>query len=259
MSQRKCGFCKQIGHNRRSCPAFITSEYLCKIILKNDYGSIVRNVGWSSSCECHNCNQYRKYNVPTPEIACQIIKDQELAKELAKELEKKENEFPYITIKNEMRTPIYLYSSVVLQKLTKTIESEEEYTIKYDLPFYEDEIYNFIITDHYYGDSAVSYSAIDTEHVLKFITMKYGMKEIIIITSKELSKEDQWREAALKSQYLLSQLERLGATNNPNYEPIMDMVQDIEYPEYSEQDKERAGISSVFTNVHSITGINEVL
>jgi len=54
-------------------------------------------------------------------------------------------------------------------------------------------------------------------------------------------------------------LERLGATNNPNYEPIMDMVQDIEYPEHSEQDKERAGISSVFTNVHSTTGINEVL
>ena len=255
MSQRKCGFCKQIGHNRRSCPAFRTSEYLCKNILKNDSGSIVRNVGWSLSCECCNCNQYRKYNVPTPEIACQIVKDQELAKEL----EKKENEFPYVTIKNEMRTPIYLYSCCVLQKLKKTIEPSEEYTVKYDLPFDEHEIDNFIITDHYYGDFAVTYSVIDTEHVLKFITIEYGMKEIIEITSKELSKEDQWREAALKSQYLLSQLERLGATNNPNYEPIMDMVQDIEYPEHSEQDKERAGISSVFTNVHSTTGINEVL
>ena len=63
MSQRKCGFCKQIGHNRRSCPAFITSEYLCKIILKNDSGSIVRNVGWSSSCECYNCNNFDSLKV----------------------------------------------------------------------------------------------------------------------------------------------------------------------------------------------------
>ena len=76
-------------------------------------------------------------------------------------------------------------------------------------------------------------------------------------TSTESSKEDQWREAALKANYLLEQLQRLGVQNNPNYEPIMDMVQDIDFPEYSEQDKERAGISSAFTNVHMTTDIDE--
>ena len=63
--------------------------------------------------------------------------------------------------------------------------------------------------------------------------------------------------AALKSLFLLQQLQRFGVQNNPNYEPIMDMVQDIEFPDYSEQDKERSGISSTFTNVHETTDINE--
>ena len=87
--------------------------------------------------------------------------------------------------------------------------------------------------------------------------MEYGTNETITITANESSKEDQWREAALKANYLLEQLERLGVQNNPNYEPIMDMVQDIEFPEYSEQDKERVGVTSTFTNVYETTDINE--
>ena len=89
--------------------------------------------------------------------------------------------------------------------------------------------------------------------------MEYGTKDTITITSSESSKEDQWREAALKSQFLLQQLQRFGVQNNPNYEPIMDMIQDIEYPEHTEQDKERAGVTSEFTNVHETTGIDEPL
>ena len=128
--------------------------------------------------------------------------------------------------------------------------------INYKLPFEEDEVDNFTITDHDYGD-LINYSVIEPKHILKLITMEYGTKDTITITSSESSKEDQWREAALKSQYLLNQLERLGVSSNPNYEPIMDMVQDISFPEYSEQDKERAGISSNFTNIHETTGIND--
>tara|TARA_B100000900_G_scaffold412079_1_gene433129 strand:- start:857 stop:1504 length:648 start_codon:yes stop_codon:yes gene_type:complete len=60
---------------------------------------------------------------------------------------------------------------------------------------------------------------------------------------------DQWKECALKSIYLLQQLERLGATNNDNLEPIMDMVQDITIPEHTYQDKEIAGVPSVMTNL----------
>jgi len=258
---RRCGFCKQAGHDKRTCPAYKSTEYICESTLHNDRGSFTRNVGWwyrpsgdpfLTPCECNNCTEYIKYNLPTPEIACQIIKDQELAKEL----EKKENAFPHIIVKNETRTPIYIYYNSALHRLRKTLESNEQYTINYKLPFDEDEVDNFTITDHDYGDS-INYSVIEPKHMLKLLTMEYGTKETVTITSSESSKEDQWREAALKSQYLLNQLGRLGVSSNPNYEPIMDMVQDISFPEYGEQDKERAGVTSDFTNVHVTTGIND--
>ena len=254
---RQCGFCKQPGHDRRNCPAYKSTELLCNSTLHNDRGYITRNVGWwfrplLTPCECNNCKEYIKYNLPTPEIACQIIKDEELAKEL----EKKENQFPQIIVKNETRKPIYIYDNSALQRLRKSLESNEQHTIKYKLPFDEDEVENFTITDHDYGD-LVNYSEIEPKHILKLLTIEYGTKDTVTITSTESSKEDQWREAALKANYLLEQLERLGVQNNPNYEPIMDMVQDIDFPEYSEQDKERSGVTSAFTNIHETTGIDE--
>jgi len=259
MPTRNCGFCKQPGHDRRNCPAYKSSQLLCNSTLTNDRGSFIRDVGWwyhpsaaFIQCECNNCTEYVKYNLPTPEIACQIIKDEELAKDL----EKKENQFPQIIVKNETRKPIYIYWNDALQVLRKSVESNEQHTIKYKYPFDEDELMNYTITDHDYGDS-INYYEIEPKHILKLLTIEYGTKETVTITSTESSKEDQWREAALKANYLLEQLKRLGVQNNPNYEPIMDMVQDIDFPEYSEQDKERSGISSAFTNIHETTGIDE--
>ena len=255
MSVRKCGFCKLSGHNRVTCPAFISSEKPClKHMSLGDTGStILRSVGHGNGdCDCYNCKEYRKYNLPTPAIACQIVKDEEFAKEL----ETKEKQFPQIIVKNETRTPIYVYENFVDLWLEEAIEPNEHFTIKSNSPFKEDGLNNYTITDHDYGNS-INYSVIEPEHILKLLTMEYGTNETITITANESSKEDQWREAALKANYLLEQLGRLGAQNNPNYEPIMDMVQDIEFPEYSEQDKERSGISSTFTNVLETTAINE--
>ena len=255
---RRCGFCKQEGHDKRTCPAYKSTEYICESILHNDTGTYIRNVGWNKECECKNCLIYRKYNLPTPEIACQIIKDEEVAKEL----EKKENQFPQIIVKNETRTPIYIYNTLTSHWLDEALETNEQYTIQQEEPFEEpsdegnDKIIRFTITDHDYGNSP-SYSEIEPEHILKLLTLEYGTNETITIKANESSKEDQWREAALKANYLLEQLGRLGVSSNPNYEPIMDMVQDIPFPEYGEQDKERAGISSNFTNVHETTGVND--
>lgn len=58
-----------------------------------------------------------------------------------------------------------------------------------------------------------------------------------------------WRNASLKSMFLLGELIRLGAKNNETYDIILDMVQDIELPTFTEMDKEQAGVPSVFTNV----------
>lgn len=60
---------------------------------------------------------------------------------------------------------------------------------------------------------------------------------------------EKWKEAALKADFLIKQLKRLGIEKNENYNAIIDLHQDIVIPEHSERDKEIAGIPSTFTNV----------
>ena len=67
--------------------------------------------------------------------------------------------------------------------------------------------------------------------------------------TEKLSDEDKWRKAALKSRFLLTEMKRLGADNNPNLEPVLDLLQDIDYPIFSDIDKEHAGVPSALTNL----------
>jgi len=58
-----------------------------------------------------------------------------------------------------------------------------------------------------------------------------------------------WKNASLKSMYLLKELIRLGADNNDTYGMILDLIQDIKLPDFTEMDKEIAGVPSTFTNL----------
>lgn len=58
-----------------------------------------------------------------------------------------------------------------------------------------------------------------------------------------------WKNASLKSMYLLKELVRFGADKNDTYGMILDLVQDIKLPDFTEMDKEIAGVPSTFTNV----------
>ena len=60
---------------------------------------------------------------------------------------------------------------------------------------------------------------------------------------------DQWKEAALKCDFLLRELKRLGVEKNENFACIIDMHQDIVIPQHSERDKEVSGIPSRLTNI----------
>lgn len=63
------------------------------------------------------------------------------------------------------------------------------------------------------------------------------------------SELDQWKETAFKSLYLLKELERMGAANNENLAPMIDMIQDIVIPNHTQHDKEFAGVPSTLTNI----------
>ena len=259
--ERLCGHCRLPGHTKRTCESYAATQLVCNCTVSNDGGSLGRLVGWDSQCPCLTCTEYRKFNKPTPKIAYQI----ELDIRLAKKIDEENKKWPIVTLQNVSRNPIYVYgpsrgNESRNNKLYKALEEGESWvyhssTYEY-YPYTKNTFSNFIITDNDYGNY-IHQDKLSPRNVLKFITLRYGGNKFIEISNEESSNEDKWKEAALKSRYLLDQLERLGANQNPNYEPIMDMIQDIEFPEYSEQDKERAGVSSLFTNIHETTGIDE--
>ena len=97
---------------------------------------------------------------------------------------------------------------------------------------------------------------IDIQTYNKNISFHIQMKDYPdtnIILQQEIKPQktelDQWKEAGLKSHYLLEQVIKMGGKKYDNLEPIFDMVQDIKVPEHTEMDKEQAGIPSTFTNV----------
>ena len=82
----------------------------------------------------------------------------------------------------------------------------------------------------------------------KKVTEKRNITNMLTIENNR-SEVDQWREAALKCDFLMKELKRLGIEKNDNFAAIVDMHQDIVIPQHSERDKDIAGIPSAFTNV----------
>ena len=90
------------------------------------------------------------------------------------------------------------------------------------------------------------------KHIMMRITITEENQEIIINQNM-----DQWKEAALKMDYLFKEMIKLGANDEKiyaNIASIVDLHQDVYIPEHSEQDKEIAGIPSVLTNVAEVSG-----
>jgi hypothetical protein len=83
---------------------------------------------------------------------------------------------------------------------------------------------------------------------------EYDGSDIIIDNYEPIISEiDKWKNSALKAKFLLDQIHKMTGGGKrgefENIEPFLDMIQDIEFPETSEIDKERAGVPSLLTNV----------
>ena len=97
---------------------------------------------------------------------------------------------------------------------------------------------------------------IDIQTYNKNISFHIQMKDYPdtnIILQQEIKPQkteiEQWKEAGLKSHYLLEQVIKMGGKKYDNLEPMLDMVQDINIPEHSDHDRELAGVPSLLTNV----------
>ena len=75
--------------------------------------------------------------------------------------------------------------------------------------------------------------------------------KIFIDEEDKLSELNQWKFSALKLDYLLREVIKLGGKNNPNLEYVLDLHQDIklEGMTVSEIEKDMAGIPSQMTNI----------
>ena len=72
---------------------------------------------------------------------------------------------------------------------------------------------------------------------------------IYIDDKDKLSDLNKWKFNALKLDYLMKELIKLGGMNYDSLEPVLDLHQDILLDDHDEYEKDRAGIPSVFTNV----------
>ena len=74
-------------------------------------------------------------------------------------------------------------------------------------------------------------------------------KQIYIDNGNQLSELNKWKFNALKLDYLLKEVIKLGGKHYDNLEPILDLHQDIQLDDHSEFEKDRSGIPSAFTNI----------
>lgn len=74
-------------------------------------------------------------------------------------------------------------------------------------------------------------------------------KEIYIDEKDNLSELNKWKFNALKLDYLIKEMIKLGAKNNDVLECILDLHEDIKLDTVSEWYKDIAGIPSTFTNI----------
>jgi hypothetical protein len=238
---RKCGFCRVPGHDIRQCEAYKCSGFDC---LFKKVQKCCRRADNGFICSCSNCSKFREFNLPNPTVA------------YYKRKEHIKNINPVVTVTNFTRSEIYIYSDEGSHiSLEGTLDPGHNYRLGKGECFEKGEYIAYIVTNRFYGFVS-NRPDIEADSILKFTELAYGYFNEVDIKPR-IFKEDKWKEAALKSLYLLEQLKRLGVANNPNYEPIIDLVEDIEFPEYGDQDKELAGVTSGLTNVSEVTHLYE--
>ena len=251
---RRCGCCRQVGHDRRNCPAIFSAAQPC--LIRATFGGGEFGGEGRLNCLCMNCIEYRKYNYPTPEKAAWRLRKLE---------EERKRKYPSTKVYNMTDDKIYIYefNGYGIMELVDWIEEEKSSDFQLSRGLDRGEVANLVVTSRNFGEDNIHYEHINPRYIVESITVEYGESfEYDIHDSKDsymkqLEKDKkQWMNAGLKLKYLLEQLDRLGASGNPNLECIMDMVQDVDIPEHGDFDKDDAGVPSVFTNTVGITDID---
>jgi hypothetical protein len=261
-----CRICGQPGHNRRTCPL-----------------NTIANSHTNSNSGLGNTTQVMNLitHIPTgdiplsgaplhgqpqgppqgqPQGPSQIDLDRLFAIKLDRTLINKS-----LKISNNTEYDIYIYFinridenqctnfSVAhndLEADIKYLKLIEHNDTKESIGRYGDE---YIVSKTYYGKYN-RFSEINMCDILKIITLTDECSHSIKDNKSEI---EIWKESTLKSKFILDEIKRLATGHSDIIDSLIDCVQDIQYPQITEEDKEHNGVPSTLTNITTITNINE--
>jgi hypothetical protein len=249
-----CTHCNHAGHTEETCLSFLSTKNPCM----NVVGPECFQEECIPICNCENCSEFRQYNLPDPHTAIANLKREESE-------EKRRNPITQITNDSEESGYIWeidRHGQVLFRCMVHPNQTVDIYLLEL---IRRGEYRNLIVTSQdpvLWGDRVMIrddgleeyFAYLDDfrpNYILSNITVEYGREYEHVVFKRdtgsdpELSELIGWKKAALQTKYLLEQLDRLGASRNPNYEPIMDLIQDIDFPVHSEFDKDKAGLPSV--------------
>ena len=240
--RNRCGHCRQEGHNRQTCPDLV--EHRAAVAQQR--------------------REERQHQRLLQEARQQEQRAQQDANKVIVEIK---NTTEYILALYWTSSPNTLDMTGSIKLLDYIAPWETKRGIKFYkhhriicIPFND-------IPDQYQGASRLDISrenqypifldvkVNELNDILPNISSVSGLpkREVSVIVPNGYkppkSELEQWKETAFKSLYLLKELERMGAGNNENLAPMIDMIQDIPIPTHTQHDKEFAGVPSSLTNI----------
>jgi hypothetical protein len=214
---RRCGCCRQEGHDRRTCPS--PEEVERRRVAAERRREYVAQRRRAAARPNQAADQRKTYTLHN------------------------NNTFPIYVFWSKQGSDLIIYLKFI---------SAESVASVYALPLHA---LTFIpaqeFTDVPTRDTRISLMNNNKWLIGAYNLSDYDDLNVYVISSYSVPKPplDQWKECGLKSLFLLKELERMGASKYENLAPMMDMVQDIVLPEHTEMDKDNAGVPSAFTNV----------
>lgn len=255
---RRCGHCRQEGHDRRTCPDPEQVE-------RRRVHRVANEIRYQQRLqEIRHIQHMSGIRVAAAEAAAVAASEATAAAASAAGyrvdgqpmLEQSENRRTPYKLYNNNNYPVRVYWTSIGQSNVKYLQNIGNNSEKI-INAYPTHRFVFIPEQEFIGEpSPQRGDVINMATTTKFIAGDFNLMDfddhvINIICEYTLPKSEleQWKECGLKSLFLLKELERMGATNYDNLEPIMDMIQDVPLPQHTELDKEQAGIPSTFTNI----------